>query len=386
MDWLIREMTDESGAFCASLDADSEGVEGKFYVWTAEEILDVLGPEDTALFSAAYDVTPGGNWAEEPHGPSVTILNRLDTPKPALEDEARLAGLRHKLLAHRASRVRPGLDDKILADWNGLMIAGLVDAGTQLDRPDWIALAETAYAAIMDTMATRDDAHLRLAHARRGTVQVKPAFALDYAAMARAALGLAEAKGAGASRDYLGEATALLDTLLTLHRDPPSGLLCMAAADAGDLPLRLKPTADDAIPNAHAVALDAMIRLSMLQEDKHWLDAADALFEALSGQVQASFLSHLGVLNALDMRLRGASVVVAGPSRAALREAALRAPYLIRSVIDLAAADTLPADHPARAQIAVAGDAAAFVCRGATCSPPIRDAADLAKNLATALV
>ena len=118
--------------------------------------------------------------------------------------------------------------------------------------------------------------------------------------MARAALALAEARGALTPRDYLGEARALLDTLLACHRD--EGLLCMAAADAGDVILRLKPTQDDAIPNVHPVALEALTRLATLTGEARWLDAADALFAALSGAVQANFVGHVGVMNALDLR------------------------------------------------------------------------------------
>ena len=377
--WLVREMTAGDGAFYASLDADSEGQEGKFYVWQADEIAAVLGPDAAARFAAAYDVTPAGNF-EDPHGATANILNRLATPVGPTAAETELAAMRETLLAHRARRVRPGLDDKILADWNGLMIAALVHAGVALRRDAWIDLGDAAYAAVMDGMAGPEGGTLRLAHSRRGDSRVKPAFALDYAAMARAALALGEARGAAAGRDYLGEAGALLETLLALHRD--GGLLCMAAADASDVILRLMPTQDDAIPNAHPVALDALVRLATLTGETRWLDAADDLFAALSGPVQANFVGHVGAMNALDLRLRGASIVVAGPHRAALRAAALQASWLTRGVIDLADAAALPADHPARAQAATAGDAAAFVCRGTTCALPVHDADGLRARLA----
>ncbi len=380
--WLVREMTAEDGAFCASLDADSEGVEGKFYVWTLLEVAEVLGSEDASVFAHAYDVSPTGNW-QEPDGPAVTILNQLDVKPLPADQEERVAGMRAKLLTHRAKRVRPSLDDKVLADWNGLMIAALVHAGTQLRRPDWIALAVKAYAAILTTMAERDGDHLRLAHARRGARQVRLAFALDYAAMARAALTLAEAEGATAGRDYRGEAIALLDTLIALHRDPSTGLLCMTATDAGDVIARLAPTNDDAIPNAHALALDAMIRLATLSGEQRWLDEADALLAALSGAVQANMVGHCGVMNALDLRLRGKSVVVAGPQRAPLREAAFAAPYLTRTLVDLVDVEGLPVDHPARAQITAAGEAAAFICQGSTCSLPLHHAEALREALAS---
>src|SRR5436853_268870 len=121
--WLAREMTTPEGAFCASLDADSEGEEGKFYVWSLAEITAVLGEDDAAFFAAHYDVTPGGNF--EGHN----ILNRLKYLPRSMDDEKKLARMREELLATRAKRVRPGLDDKVLADWNGLMLAALVNAG-----------------------------------------------------------------------------------------------------------------------------------------------------------------------------------------------------------------------------------------------------------------
>ena len=384
--WLTREMTTPDGAFCASLDADSEGVEGKFYVWTAEEIAAVLTPDDAALFARAYDVTPDGNWAEEPHGLRVTILNRLEAPPLTPAEEARLASLREKLLAHRARRVRPGLDDKVLADWNGLMIAALVHAGTALDQPAWVSLAACAYRSILASMTYRDaEGRERLAHSRRGAVLVKPALALDNAAMLRAALALHEARGVTpeASGDYLADAERFAKALDRDHRDQDTGLLCMAARDAGDVILRLKPTGDDAIPNAHAVALDGLLRLAALSGDSLWLEAADQLFTAVTGPARQSPIAHLGILNALDTRLRGAMIVTAGRDRAALTQAALAAPFLLRSVVDLDETRRLPDDHPAQAQLAAAGSGAAFVCVAGACSLPIRDEAALRERLAS---
>src|SRR5262249_32412525 len=133
--WLEREMVTEEGAFSASLDADSEGEEGKFYVWSLAEITDVLGAVDAAFFARHYDVTAGGNF--EGHN----ILNRLKSQDRSNADETRLTALREKLLAVRAKRVRPGLDDKVLADWNGMMIAALTNAGLIFGEQTWIDIA-----------------------------------------------------------------------------------------------------------------------------------------------------------------------------------------------------------------------------------------------------
>ncbi|HEY9520289.1 MAG TPA: thioredoxin domain-containing protein, partial [Methyloceanibacter sp.] len=158
VDWLLREMVTEEDGFASSLDADSEGEEGKFYVWSLSEIEEVLGPEDARLFAEIYDVTPEGNF--EGHN----ILNKINSLE--LRDdatEARLTLMREKLLARRASRVRPGFDDKVLADWNGLMIAALTKAAEAFDRPDWLAAAERAFAFVSVRMMSG----VRLLHSYR---------------------------------------------------------------------------------------------------------------------------------------------------------------------------------------------------------------------------
>ena len=178
-------MTTGEGAFSASLDADSEGEEGKFYVWSYDEVIEQLGIEDGEFFARHYDVTPQGNF--EGHN----ILNRLKPLPRSADDEARLAALRAKLLAVRDDRVRPGLDDKVLADWNGLMIAALANASLMLDEPSWLDMAERAFAFIARAM-TRGD---RLGHSWRQGQLKFPGLASDFAAMIRAALALYEATG-----------------------------------------------------------------------------------------------------------------------------------------------------------------------------------------------
>ncbi len=139
VEWLKREMTTADGVFAASLDADSEGEEGKFYIWSKNEIIELIGPEAGEFFARHYDVTDDGNF--EGHN----ILNRLHNVPRSEQDEARLASLRAILLEARAGRVRPGLDDKVLADWNGLTIAALVNAGIIFDEPSWLVIARRAF-------------------------------------------------------------------------------------------------------------------------------------------------------------------------------------------------------------------------------------------------
>src|SRR5271163_2364983 len=183
--WLAREMTTGKGAFSASLDADSEGEEGKFYVWSYEAVMQELGAEDAAFFARHYDVTPRGNF--EGHN----ILNRLEPLPRSDADDARLAALRAELSAVRATRVRPSLDDKVLADWNGMMIAALVNAGALFAEPSWRDIAIRAFDFVAQIM-TRGD---RLGHSWREAKLKFPGLASDFALMIRAALALFETTG-----------------------------------------------------------------------------------------------------------------------------------------------------------------------------------------------
>jgi uncharacterized protein len=376
--WLRREMTNVEGGFCASLDADSEGVEGKFYVWSFAEIVALLGEEDAAFFGQFYDASPDGNWADEGHGGGghVIILNRLEAKPPTPHEEARLAPLRQRLFEAREKRIHPGLDDKILADWNGLMIAALVNAATLFHEPEWIALAARAYDFIATTLQFTDaEGRKRLAHSWRAGVLVTPGLALDHAAMIRAALALHETRNTKAppARDYLADAVGWAQALDSYHRDPQSGLLNMAAKDANDVILRLAPTSDDAIPNAHPVYLSALVRLAGLTGDADWLTRADEIFRAVGSSARSNLVGHAGILNALDFRLRVKEIVTAGPHRQELYETALGVPFINRVVMDLDRPEQIPEGHPAKAQSLLAGEAAAFVCSGGSCSLPVRD-------------
>jgi len=362
--WLAREMTTKEGAFAASLDADSEGEEGKFYVWSKNEIIELLGPEAGEFFARHYDVTDDGNF--EGHN----ILNRLASITRSEADEARLSQLRAILLDARAGRIRPGLDDKVLTDWNGLMIAALVNAGIVFDEPSWISMARRAFDFIAKTM-TRDD---RLGHSYRAGKVLFPGLASDFAAMTRAALALHEATGD----------MALLEQALTSQRaldahyaDPETGGYYWSADDATDLLLRPHSTSDDATPNANAVAAQNLVRLAVLSGDDKWRDKADRLIEGILSSVEKNLFGHVALLNALELRLRGAEIVVTGRDADALFAAALKIPFVSRVVLRAPTANALPVTHPARDKIAAAGSAA-FVCVGERCSLPVTKADEIA--------
>jgi uncharacterized protein YyaL (SSP411 family) len=366
--WLKREMTTGEGAFAASLDADSEGEEGKFYVWSYEDVIKCLGVADGEYFARHYDVTPGGNF--EGHN----ILNRLAAPARTAEDENRLPQLRTKLLAARSTRVRPGLDDKVLADWNGLMIAALVHAGHILDEPDWLAMARRAFDFIAQAM-TEDD---RLGHSWREGRLLFPGLASDFAAMIRAALSLYEATG---ERNYLERAQAWQAAFDRHYADHDSGAYYLSADDAGDLVLRPHSTQDDATPNPNSIAAQNLVRLSVLAGDDRWRAGADRMIETILSASERSLFGHVALLNALDLRLRAAEIVLTGAGAGRFAQAALALPYLDRIVLRAPNTGDLPQSHPAHEKLKAAPAGAAFVCVGERCSLPVTESAQIAATV-----
>ncbi len=369
VEWLTREMTTAEGAFCSSLDADSEGEEGKFYVWSLDEITRLLGAENAAFFAAHYDVSAGGNF--EGHN----ILNHLKDLPRSMDDEQRLAVLRSMLHKEREKRIRPGLDDKVLADWNGLMIAALANAGAMLGKPAWIALGERAFAFIARDM-TRGD---RLGHSWREGRLLFPGLASDFAAMIRAALALHEATG---ERRYLDQALAWQAAFDRHYGNPSNGGYYLTADDAEGLVVRPASTADDATPNPNALAAQNLIRLAAFTGDHAWREKADRLIEGVLGTSGDSLFAHVGILNAVDMRLNAAEIVVTGDAAAALIAAALEVPFINRMLLRAPSAQSLPPSHPAQDKLAAAGGAAAFICKGETCSLPVTQPEEIARIVA----
>jgi uncharacterized protein YyaL (SSP411 family) len=359
--WLEREMTGPHSAFYASLDADSEGHEGRFYVWTRAEVLEVLGSEEGTFFADAYDITGTGNWE------GVSIPNRTGKPALAPADEARLTPSRGRLLAHRATRVRPGTDDKILADWNGLMIAALALAGASFGRPDWIALAKRAFSFVAETMGQGG----RLAHSWRDGKSVRPGLASDYAAMAKAAIAL---HAATLDTTWIGRAEECVAAARAHHWDDTVPGYFLSANDAEALIVRPKATTDEATPSATSLMAQNLIRLWHLNGNEAYRSDADAILTAAGGAIASNLFATTGLLNALDLRLGAIDVAIVRPTGAdasALLDAVRWrwSPNIVLSLHEGSVA--LAATHPAAGKVAVDGKPTAYVCRGEVCSLPV---------------
>jgi uncharacterized protein len=373
--WADREMTAEGDAFAASLDADSEGEEGKFYVWTAEEIDAVLG-KDAPLFKLSYDVTSDGNW--EGH----TILNR--SKRLLLGDEAhelKLAGLRGKLFAARSPRVRPGRDDKVLADWNGLMIAAMARAGFTFGRSDWTERAQRAFAGATRLLSHGDG---RLGHSYRLGRLLPSATLDDYAMLSRAALALHETAGTPGALDRARGWVAIADKY---YWDKAAGGYFFTAEDASDLIARTKHAQDNATPSGNGVMAEVLIRLYLHTGESAYRDRAEATIAAFAGELGRNFFPLSTLLNAAELVARPLQVAIIGTRGDKATEALLRAvaaavslPNLVLQVVEPSTA--LPASHPAAGKTQRDGKPTAYVCDGPVCSAPIAEADVLSSELA----
>ena len=369
--WLLREMMAPEGGFASTFDADSEHEEGKFYVWHEAEIDRLLG-QDAALFKAHYDVSAAGNWEGK------TILNRLLAPAADEATEAKLAVSRQILFEARLPRIPPERDDKVLADWNGLMIAGLVRAAEAFDRSDWLAAAEDAFRFVSTTLSPGKH---RLYHSLRAG-RSHPGTLDDHADMARAALLLHEATSKLA---YLEAAMAWADVLERHFADPAGGYF-FTADDTEALVTRTKSANDSAVPAGNGVMIEVLARLHLLTGEDSYRDRAERLIAAFSGELERNFYPLAAYMNGVDFLAGAAQIVLVGdaadvsPLRRIVRDAGLTS-----SVLQVVAPSTaLPLLHPAHGKTQQDGRATAYLCRDRSCSLPITEPKTLAEALATA--
>jgi len=363
--WVSREMVTPEGGFASSLDADSEHEEGKFYVWSEAEIDHVLG-ERASLFKRFYDVTPEGNWEDK------NILNRSKMAERADDQtERELADCRALLLGAREHRVRPGWDDKVLADWNGLMISAMANAGVVFERPEWIDTARRAFDFVRGEMTGADG---RLLHGWRAGRARHPANVDDYANLCRAALALHEATG---EEGFLSQARNWLAVLDRHYWDEAGGGYFFAAKDTEGLIARAKTAADSAVPAGNGSLVGVLTRLAILTGEEAYRRRAEAIVEAFSGEVARNFFPLATLLNNVELLEKPLQIVIVGERKDPLFEGLLHAVYNVslpnRVVLTLPPGASLPVGHPAHGKGLVDGKPAAYVCEGPVCSLPVTD-------------
>jgi len=303
-DWVLREMSGPGGGFFSALDADSEGQEGKFYVWTRAEIVEALGKDEGDAFCRVYGVEERGNFRDEAGGGATgaNILYLRAPPDAALRE--RLKNSREKLLHRRAARVRPYCDDKALSGWNGLMIGALACAGKQLDEPRFAAAAERAAGFVLTAM--RKDGRLLRSY-RQG--EAGPNACLDdYAFLADGLLDLRDATG---DERWLNEAKSLAAVMKEHFWDREHGGFFLTSDDHEDLLLRLKPAHDQATPSGNGVAARVLIRLAGLTGEEEYLKTAHATLNAFLGVMQSMPRAASGMILAAAMLLESKSPAIA---------------------------------------------------------------------------
>ena len=369
--YLAREMTSPGGAFYATQDADSDGEEGKFFVWTPREVDEACGGDADAARAAkrVFGVTAEGNFEES----GATVLSMVVQPAPGEETEA-LSRARRLMLAAREKRVKPFRDEKILASWNGLVVGALAEAGAALGEPAMVEAASRAMHQVERELVVRDPAGARVQRLAKDGVVKGPGFLDDHAFVADAALDLYEATG---EPRWVALARAVADSILAHFQDAGEGGFFFTADDGERILVRAKDPYDHAIPSGASVAARVLLRLGALADARYTAPGERAV-ERLA---RAAAENPFGMSNTVclaDRLVRGTTDVVLVGTRDAVRplaRAVLAAPVRDRVLAWLDPSDALSVQ--ACAVLAEgkppATDPIAYVCRGRTCSLPIRD-------------
>ena len=377
IEYINRVMTTPEGAFYSAEDADSEGEEGKFYLFTREEVLEVLGEEDGAWFSEVYGITSSGNFEGK------NILNLLHHSLEALEKEEdeRLVKLRRKLFAYREKRVKPGKDDKILSSWNGLMISALAYAGKVFQKEEYVLRAEKALQFILDHM-TDEEGHLYASYRERRSMH--KGFLDSYAFLLHGVLSLQEAT---LENRYLHLAERLAEDMVAEFYDKESGLFRLNGKGHEKLVLEAEDIHDSALPSGNSMAAASMARLWSLTGKEKYREILEKIFTSLGGEIMEDPMGFSFLLSAYRTLSDGPREVVLSGN---LEEAPLRE---MKRSLGAAYLPEYTVVHHNPKKKDTDGDLfsfwrepeeekdTAYVCRDFTCSLGIHDAKTLLKHL-----
>ena len=388
LDYVLREMTSPTGGFYSSQDADSEGEEGKFFVWTPEEIRDVLGEEEASLVERAFGVTARGNFEGGRtvlHLPlSVSDLAvALDRDRGGIA--SRLDGARRALFEARSKRVHPGLDDKVLAAWNGLMLSAMARAAAALDEPRYLRAAQAAGAFLLDSM--RDEKGRLFRSFRAGKANLA-AYLDDYACVAEGLLDLYEADF---DPRWFVAAREIVAQMVESFWDEKEGGFFYTADDHEVLLARTKSLYDNAVPSGNSTAAVVLLRLAAATGEEGYRKRAEETLRAFRGSLESAPRAFPYLLCALDRHLEPPRevAIVGPPGDAATRRLLTVArsgfdPNLTVALFDPAspkAKESAKAIPLLEGRGLLEGKPAAYFCRNFTCEAPTADPSALAKQL-----
>jgi uncharacterized protein YyaL (SSP411 family) len=392
--YVLRDMTDKGGGFYSAEDADSEGEEGKFYLWTPGEIKEALAPEEADLVIKVFNITEGGNFLEDATeaeiGRSILHLSHPISEAAAGSNMSlpelgrRLEMAREKLFAYRQKRIHPLKDDKVLTDWNGLMIAALAKGSRALDEPEYARAAANAIEFIFDKML---DSNGQLLHRYREGEAVVPGHLDDYAFLIH---GLIELYETTFEVDYLKKALVLNGYLLDHFWDDKNGGFYFTADDGEGLLIRQKEIYDGAIPSGNSIAMLNLLRLAGLTADLHLEEKAVVLGRAFVENVRQMPSAYTQLMVAVDFAVGPSfEVVIAGDRRAKETREMLQAAhnrFIPNGVIifvppppeasEIKRIAPFTADHNM-----LEGKATAYVCMNHECKLPVTDTAGMLARL-----
>lgn len=377
-EWTVREMQSPQGGYYSTLDADSEGHEGKFYVWTRDEIRSLVTPQEWEVMAVRFELDGQPNFEGQYHLHAYADTAAIAEKLECSEDDVleRLESARAKLFTAREPRIRPGRDEKILTSWNGLMIKAMARAGRVLDRTDFTASAERAFDFIRRELFRQGRL---LATAKDGKAHLN-AYLDDYVFMIDAGLELLQTRWRANDLDFI---LALTEVALAHFEDREAGAFYFTADDHEALLQRPKPTADEATPSGNGVAALVLLRLGHLLGETRYLDAAERLLQALGASIAQYPSAHASLLLAIEEFLDPPQIVVLrgeGETLNAWRRRSEQryAPWRLTVGIP-DAADALPGTLAARVS---KGPATAYVCTGHACQAPVTDFDELDALLA----
>ncbi len=362
LDWALAEMRGPEGGFASSLDADSEGVEGRFYMWREAEIRALLEPADAAAAISHFGVSTTGNFED---GQNVL---QAHGPRPE-----RFEAIRRALLSARAERVRPARDDKRLTAWNALMIHALAECGAVLEHPPYLQAAETCASFLLSEL--RDGRENRLLRTwKDGRAHIE-AFLEDHAHLLSALITLYEATFDAA---WYEQAVELADTMIERFADPRHGGFFTTAADHEALATRRKDLDDSPVPSGNSAAAHALLRLAGLSGEERYERCADGVVALLAPLARRQPAAFGELLQVADLKLGGLrEVAIVGPDPEPLLRA-VRGSYHPRLVLAGAENDRVPL---LRNREPVDGRATAYVCERFVCQAPVTGSHELSALL-----
>jgi uncharacterized protein YyaL (SSP411 family) len=373
--WMLRDMR-TGDAFASSLDADSEGEEGKYYLWTEAEIDAALMGTFVQRFKTLYNVTREGN-----HPSGRIVPHRLGSAAPAPlsdADEALVQKQRELLLIARQKRVAPQRDDKVLADWNGYAITALANAGAAFANSEWITAAIKAFDFVVKVLGDGD----RLHHSWRDGKRSAPGFADDYASMSRAALALWEATR---EKRFLDYAKRWTNTLTEHFWDNDRGGYCFTADDGEPLVVRARMTFDQPQPSANSLMIGVLARLHLITAEQQYFDRAQNIAVVFAAEAQRAWISMPAYFNNVEFLSLAAQVIVIGPTDSPrtheLTAAVFGRSFPNRLLMVMSPNEQLPENHPAFGKTMQNGQPTVYICQRNTCSPPITNPVQLSQLL-----